>query len=183
MLTDISKLNEHIKDNHTDEICAKWIKTFELKYLEPLYKTSTRIPKQKAKNKKDELKQKMIDTFEIGSPMDLPNPPDLSTVDKCVEAIKNFETHKLKHMKLAMKYLYWIGYLVKALKTAAPKDCNVGFFLHQNGIKYSDSYCRQLVLVHALIDQHQNLLKCSLAIGEVIRHRKLIEEICEELGW
>ena len=81
-----------------------------------------------------------------------------------------------------MYYIYQQGKVILALKKLAPKGCELWCYLHLHGIKYSDSYCRQLVLIHDLIDKHQNLLKRCLNVSTLVQRRKMIEEIYIELG-
>ena len=108
---------------------------------------------------------------------------DISSETTCLKGLKCLG-EKVNKTKNEMIYcVYFIGQIIKHLKTSAPQGCELGAYLHMQGIKYSDSYCRALVSLHDLINRRKNLLRCCLSIRTLIRQQKLLEEICVELGW
>ena len=108
---------------------------------------------------------------------------DISTLEKCLETIKCLDNNMTNKKREVVFCIFQIGYIIKHIKSSAPKGCGIGFYLNSHGIKYSDSYCRNLILIHDLIEKHKNLLKCCLNVRTFVQRRKMIEEICNELNW
>ena len=153
---DFLKLNEHLKNDHNDELCLEWIN----KCYTNLAKRACKLPKCRTRgDTKNEIKNNILESFGKGN-QDTIHQIDTSTEQKCLQSMKHLIGLINKSKVERMYYIYQQGKVISALKKLAPKGCELGCYLHLRGIKYSDSYCCQLVLIHDLNDTHQNLLKC-----------------------
>ncbi len=183
LLSDLCNLSSYLHTNYQqDKTCETFVETFYSKYYPKLVKETKPTLHRTRSTTKRELKDEIVNSFGKGEiPSDYDN--DTSTNEKCLEKIKVFENNIAHRKREIVFYIHKIGLILKQLKSSAPKDCGIGMYLNMNGIKYSDSYCRNLILVYELIEKHQNLLKCSLNVRTFIQKRKIIEEICCELSW
>ena len=69
---------------------------------------------------------------------------DTSTEQKCIQSMKHL-IGLIDKSKVERMYIYQQGKVILALKKLAAKGCELWCHLHLREIKYSESYCRQLV--------------------------------------
>ena len=178
-LQDMLILNNHIA-SHQDPTCTEWIRKFNTKYYGELV-SLTRPPRRSRRMTYEELKDQIIKSYNENANLNVDI--DTSTKEKCVESLQGLENTIAVNKKRTVLCVERQGFIIKFLKSEAPKDCQLGFYLSSNGVMFSDSHCRNLVLLHELIEKHSKLKNCSLNLSTLIQKRKQIEKICVELGW
>lgn len=130
---------------------------------------------------KQEIKEKMIDSYSEERYMTGEIDLDLDTEKKCIDTLLELEKSIRSSKRDIIYKTAMQGQVIKKLKEQ--RKGNVGVFLTQNGIKFSTSHCYALIRLYKLCQKHPNLLKCALHVKFVIGNMKTIEDICEEMRW
>ena len=109
--------------------------------------------------------------------------PDYSSAEGCLKTIKDCEVLNQSDKRNNILHSSYQGRAIKALKAAKDNNIVLTEYFLQNGIRFSSSYCRSLVLLSDLVETHPTLLKCSIDLGTILHNMKQIRVICAELGW
>ena len=175
----LNKLNEYLISTYPEDNNIKqWFQEYDAKFG----KASTKpVLKRTRSVVKKELKSKLLESYSEDRRLEGEVPINTETEEKCLESLKLLQQHIESNKRDIIYKSALQGKIIAHLKTY--KKGNTGVFLVQHGIKYSVSYCNSLVRLYKLVSKHNNLIKCSIDLGLIMKNMKVVEEVCEELNW